>query len=289
MLPGRAVKKKKFPLVVLIILAAGVITLLLSGGQGSMRRWTAARLRSNFRQWEALETDYFLLRYPAQEAAWVRWWAQEADADARKVNEIFAFTHEQKPWLVLVPDQATIQNVFGWSDSTRALGVYQADTILLLSPEAWNWVPQERRISVFAAENPLLHEYTHFVLDNIANAFYPRWFSEGMAQVLTYHLQDPAGVAGESSKAVVFPLTELENNFDRAEYEAAAYRQAFCMVNYLWELKGTEGIRALLEQLACGKNFDRALEQVYALEQNEFFRLWRQWQEENPHPLVIDV
>lgn len=291
MLPAITTKKKRsFSIVVLALFLAGIMPLLLGGTQAGRRLWHATLLRSNFQEWEALDTEYFYLRYPAKEADFVQWWAREADEAARKVNEIFQYRAKKKPWLVIVPDQATMQKVFGWSDSTHALGVYQADTILLLSPQAWNWLPQGRQISVFAAENPLIHEYTHFVLDNEAKAFYPRWFSEGLAQLLAYRLQGYVWVDEESLVGTeVFPPPELERSFDKVETQEVAYGQALSMVTFLAELQGMEGLHAVIKLLAQGRNFYKALAQVYALEENEFFLLWRQWWQENPHWLSRGV
>lgn len=121
--------------------------------------------RRYYRDWQSLETKNFSLRYTEKDAAAAAWLAAVADRRAAEVAAVLPHTHGEKPWLVLVPDLATQRDIFGWEEGDGALGVYQSRTIVLLSPHAWDWIEEEARPGEFVTKNPLVHEYTHYVLD----------------------------------------------------------------------------------------------------------------------------
>jgi hypothetical protein len=123
-------------------------------------------LRRNFLNWESQDTTGFHIRYQPEDQHLVLLVTEEAERAAAQVGTLLPYQSSvTKPWLIIAPDQRTMQRTFGWGENTGAVGVYMVNTIKVLSPQAWTWLPQELRLESFCQEGPLVHEYTHYVLD----------------------------------------------------------------------------------------------------------------------------
>ena len=267
-----------------IILATLVFMVITSPylsvvAQAAWQGVTAGSIRRHYRHWPELETAHFKMRYAEADADLSEWLGYEADAAAQKVAEILPHRMDgKKAWLVLVPDQASLKQVFGWGEGTGALGVYMSDTIMILSPRAWDWYDEDKRLEVFSQQAPLVHEYTHFVLDLRTKGNYTRWFSEGLSQLMEYNILGFEWLeAGSSLSDSKYTLDELDRSFDSLPSDALAYRQSLSMITYLESLQGIEGLNELIEQLSKGIPFYRALQQVYGLDRSEFDANWQSW------------
>ncbi|MDW7652338.1 MAG: hypothetical protein SCK29_14080 [Bacillota bacterium] len=267
-----------------LMLAAVLLLFLISPyfTQAAQAVWqgaSAVSVRHHYRYWPALESKHFHLRYSEADRDLAEWLGREADHAALQVANILPHNMDQsRPWLVVVPDQETLKRVFGWSDATGALGVYVADTVKILSPAAWEWREPEKRQALFSKQGPLVHEYTHYVLDLRTNGNYTRWFSEGLAQLLEYHILGYEWLEAHSSLAAPhYSLEELDRSFDNLPHEALVYRQSLCMVTFLESKGGTEKLNELIDTLGDGVSFYAALEQVYGLNKADFFNEWQQW------------
>jgi hypothetical protein len=236
-------------------------------------------VRRHYRDWPSLESSTFHVRYPAGEGQTALWVAAQADRAALLAAK--ELPHRQssgKPWLVIIPEQEFFRQVFGWGEGTGALGVYLAETVKVLSPDAWEWVDEKERSVVFTRQGPLVHEYTHYVLDIRTGGNYTRWFSEGLAQLLEYHILGYEWVEdGSPLNNPLYSLREMDSSFDRLPNQALAYRQAFSIVSYLEELQGMEGINALIDRLAVGVPFYLALHDVYREDKLTLVHNWGEW------------
>ncbi|HHU30043.1 MAG TPA: hypothetical protein GXZ53_05070 [Firmicutes bacterium] len=269
------------PVCALLLLLPVLFFLLLYGAENWGRQLSALAVRRHFAGWQERETDYFKIRYPAAEAEAVSWLAPVADEAARQVKKYLPF-EGGKPWLAIAGSQSAIQKVFGWGEGMGVLGVYKAETIVLLSPSAWQGKDGQEKLAAFYAANPLVHEYTHYVLEKRAGGGYPRWFSEGLASLLQYFATGFEWVEeGSTLRHGNYSIAELERDFDLLPDQALAYRQALSKVCYLFELQGMEGINRLIDYLAAGIPFWRTMEKVYGTGRKAFYFHWQQWYPES--------
>ena len=265
-----------------IILAALVFMVITSPYlpvvvQTAWQGASASFLRRHYRHWPNLETVHFAMYYAEADADLALRLGREADVAAKRVAEILPHrTDGKKPWLILVPDQDSLKQVFGWGEGTGALGVYMCDTMMILSPKAWDWHDEDKRLEFFLQQAPFIHEYTHYVLDLRTKGNNTRWFSEGLSQHMEYNILGYEWLEeGSSLSTSIYTLDELDRSFDSLPSDALAYRQSLSMITYLESLQGIEGLNELIEQLGKGVPFYRALQQVYGLDRDEF---WAGWQ-----------
>jgi hypothetical protein len=241
--------------------------------------FTAAVIRHHYRGWLSLETPRFHLRYiniSREEAEWVAALAEQA---ATRVGEKLEYRPAAaKPWLVIAPDQNAIRRAFGWGDGTGVLGAYLADTIIVISPQTFYEADEAARRHFYRRQGPLVHEITHYVVDARTGGNYPRWFSEGLAQLMEYRILNFEWLEpGSSLSHGVYSPDELEEAFDTLDNQPLAYRQAMSLVTYLESLRGLEGINRLLDMLARGKPFYQTVHAVYGLDRNAFHESWLRW------------
>lgn len=236
-------------------------------------------VRRHYRDWPSFDSNFFHMRYPSGEGQTALWVAVEADRSAMLVAK--ELPHRQgpgKPWLVIIPEQELFRQIFGWGEGTGALGVYLAETVKVLSPNAWEWVDEKERADEFTRQGPLVHEYTHYVLDIRTKGNYTRWFSEGLAQLMEYNILGYEWIeSGSTFKNPLYTLKEMDSSFDSLPNQALAYRQALSIVSYLEELQGMEGINALIDRLAGGSPFYQALQDVYGVDKINMVQNWEQW------------
>jgi hypothetical protein len=259
-----------------LVLAAGfLLPHVVQAWRGSQ----VTVLRRHYLGWQAMDSTYFNIRFTECDSDLMPLIAHEADLIVERVSELLP--HEKKsdkPWLVISPNQHTLKEAFGWGDGPGALGVYMADTITVLSPRAWVWVRAKKRLEVFWEEGPLAHEYTHYVLDLRTNGNYPYWFSEGLAQLVEYKLNNYEWVEEDSSlDRRSYSLEELDAGFPALCSQALAYRQALSLVTYLEFLQGMDGLNLLIDALGRGRPFYRALADIYSLDKESLEAGWQDW------------
>lgn len=267
--------------VALVVLFFSLLSglIIINDSYGTPFLVTKNSVRRHYRNWPWLESNTFHVRYPADEVQTALWVAAEADRASLLVDKLLP--HRQvshKPWLVIIPEQEFFRQAFGWGEGTGALGVYLAETVKVLSPAAWEWVDEAERPTVFTHQGPLVHEYTHYVLDIRTGGNYTRWFSEGLAQLLEYQILGYEWLEdGSSLKNPLYSLGEMDTSFDSLPNQALAYRQALSKVSYLEELQGMEGINDFIDRLAGGVPFYLALQDVYGLDKASLVHDWAQW------------
>ncbi|HZK25538.1 MAG TPA: hypothetical protein VFC74_09180 [Oscillospiraceae bacterium] len=268
--------RQTIPIVALCLLLLTLPT-LPSAAQSTVRYFAALATRWPYRAWQEQETDYFQLRFTESDQALAAWLGQQADQAVEQATQLLPYEQEHKPWLVIAPHQAMLQKAFGWGENTGALGVYIAETIIILSPQAWEWEQPSLREAVFARQGPLVHEYTHFLLDQSAQGNYPRWFSEGLAQYVEFQVLGYEWLeAGSSLANPLYSLQELTRQFDHLPNQALAYRQSLSMVSFL-AARGDTGLNRLITLLGQGKHFDAAVAQVYGLRPEALMTAWQHW------------
>jgi len=143
-----------------------------------------------------LESAHFVVHYHAPDSEWAPLVLECAEDARQAVLERLGCSllttspdaGPEKVALLLYPTQESLQRQFGPDANFMALGAYWCGVVQILSPRVWveaEPTPGGRR--AFWVNGPLVHEYTHYVLDKVVpGGRYPRWFSEGLAQYMEY-------------------------------------------------------------------------------------------------------
>jgi hypothetical protein len=119
-----------------------------------------------------------------------------------------------------------------------------------------------------------VHEYVHLLLTvGAPNAVYPRWFDEGIAQLIAGQISymDIATLSRAVSARRVHRLSQLEGMLVMSEFEARqAYAEALVAVQLMQQRYGWSGIANLIHEVRKGTPFDEAMPRVLLTRQSTF-------------------
>jgi tetratricopeptide (TPR) repeat protein len=109
-------------------------------------------------------------------------------------------------------------------------------------------------------ERLVRHEYTHLLIHLATHGNAPRWFHEGLAQVMEQRAAPRLVESDVVLDRQYFTLDGLERLF-RSNAVGAAYQLSHIVVEYLVDRGGMSGIRALLGRLGQGDSMAQALKE----------------------------
>jgi len=233
--------------------------------------------------YELHETKHFLIYYKPVDQTIIELVAEVAEDVYPPVVKAVGYTPTKKIPLIIYPDRTELRQAFGWNRGVSAVGVYFRGTIRLLSPNVWiKASASSQQSAAFKKLNPLAHELTHYLLDYLTAGNYPRWFTEGLAQVVEYQVSGYLWLEAQSTlRQQLFTLSELENRFDLLPNQALAYRQTYLLVDYMRLTYGDESLTGLIERLGQGMNFRQAVLVLYGASIEEIFLDWQDWVADN--------
>jgi len=218
------------------------------------------------RNYATLVGDDFIVKYTGKDQAIAPLVLETTQQYYEKLQAQLGFSLSEgsKKLVVIYPDRESLTRSLGSEGDQRAVGVYWAGSIRLLSPQVWlEPSPESDLEELFLRDNPLTHELAHLMIDYRTAGNYTRWLTEGLAQYLEeeitgYTLPRPAG-----SLSRWWSLEELEGLFDDEDEQLGAYWQSRWMVSFLITEHGMEKINRLLEQLGRGKVLSKAFQDIY--------------------------
>lgn len=226
--------------------------------------------------WYVIDGENFRVKYQPVDADVARLVLRTAEEICQAVNEMLAYRPEEPVYVYIYPTKETLNKSFGWDASVNAMGVYWAGTIRILSP--LEWVEDEEQLeTIFRERGPLVHEYAHLLVDYRTQGNYPRWLTEGIAQYVERELTGYLLAATGEGQGNWYSLKDMDEDFDLLPDQSLAYQQSLWAVDYLVELKGFDGVLALLEELAAGKKISEALEAVLGQDLDTFEVSLKRW------------
>lgn len=283
-------------LIVVIALAiawpAGRRNLILA--RSALYAFARERGRADYAQslanWQEAASAHFIVRYQTPDADVVDLILQTAEEHRDRVTRDLGYTPAEKTLIAVYPTREALQESFGWPASQSAVGVYWAGAIRLLSPHAWAPADSAGELArVFRSAGPLVHEYTHLVLDYLTDGNYPRWFTEGLAQweeyrVTGYVWNDPDGDLAGRAPDELYSLHDLEAGFDSLSNQALAYRESLSLVTYMATDDGGAKLKAVIAKLAQHYPLSFAVSTVYGQSMDQLEQAWLAWVQRHPYP-----
>lgn len=212
-------------------------------------------------------TENFIIKYTPIDEQYVPTIASAAEESYDQVTNYFNYTPGQKTVIVVYPDSVSLAKSFGWDKNEKAMGVYWAGSIRILSPSQWisGKIDDE-----FYKDGPMVHEFTHLIVDDLTKGNYNRWWTEGIAQyvekkITGFQFTDPY----QNKPRSFFKFKELEKNFNQLE-QSTAYWQSLKIVEYIVDNYGEDKLFAILDNLGKGNNMSLAIENVLKIDYNSF-------------------
>lgn len=223
------------------------------------------------------ESGRFVLYYLPEDGDLAALILEQAEAVYERVVAEVGYPPAERVPLILYPDRTALRAAYGWGSEQSAVGVYWRGTVGLLSPRVWIAAGDPAELaSEFRRLSPVAHELTHYLLDELTEGNYPRWFTEGLAQYVeelaTGYVWPEAAAA--PLDPTLYTLSELTRRFDDLPDRPLAYRQSHLLVAHIAEAHGRPGLTGLIALLAEGVPFDRAVETALGRSMASIYADW---------------
>lgn len=225
------------------------------------------RILESLNDYETIKTKHFTIYFKEDE----KYIGQiTGDIIEEYYDEVcLYFSHypiDDIPIIIYENEKDLIDTVKLQEDTFHApLGVYYSGTINLLSPNIW--IEEDDLIEEYKRTTPVVHEFTHLIVDEKTKGNYPLWLTEGLALFIEEKLigfQWNEGI-GETSNIT---LKDLNYNFDNLKIDIA-YRKSYETIVYLNSKYEFDNINLLLDNLGIGGNINTSLKKVFKVSLSE--------------------
>lgn len=221
-------------------------------------------------QWDEMQTEHYVIKYLPVDQAYVAMVAETAEEAYSSVTDRMGeVPGGQQTTIVIYPDNTSLAASFGWDKNEKALGVYWGGTIRILSPGAWMSNPLQQ--DLFNKEGPMVHEFTHLMVDDMTKGNYNRWWTEGVAQYTEKNITgfEFAVPFNGKQQFQYYTLDNLDKNFDKLD-QSIAYWEALQAVDFIAGNYGEDKIFTIMQCLSKGDNMTRAIENALGIDYDTF-------------------
>jgi hypothetical protein len=227
-----------------------------------------------------LQTDHYIIKYLPIDQEYVTMVAGAAEEAYSSVTDRLGQEPGQQTTIVIYPDNKSLAASFGWDKDEKALGVYWGGTIRILSPGAWLSSPFQRER--FIKEGPMVHEFTHLMVDEMTKGNYNRWWTEGVAQYTEKKITGFEFAAPFNGKQpfYYYTLDNLDKNFDKLD-QSVSYWEALQAVDFIVNNYGEDKIFTIIHGLSQGDSMTRAIENALGIDYGTFSHDFYQYLENN--------
>jgi hypothetical protein len=255
--------KKRYYVLITICIVVILIFLNVLGIKGDLyilfRNIPKKTVLANINDYNEIETKHFVIRYENSDPEVLELIEKASEKYYDDICRLFDYYPEDKTVVVLYDNSEELLKNVNLGESKPPMGVYYASTIQILSPRLW-CPPHKDMKSLFMDEGPMVHEFTHLIIDDITKGNYPLWFTEGVALYSEYiHTGYEWGKEVEEEK--IYSIEELNDKFNKLD-QYLAYTQSFRVVKYMADTYGFESIKEIIKKLEDGHTFNNAFEIV---------------------------
>lgn len=218
---------------------------------------------------QEIRTDNFIIKFTPSDKECVNMIGKAAEKSYASVCQFMGEKPAHKTMLIIYPDNLSMNQSFGWDRDEKAMGVYWAGTIRILSPG--EWITGGDIAEQYSNEGPMVHEFTHLMVDDMTSGNYNRWWTEGIAQYVEkkltgFQFSDP--FAGKK-KVFYYDLAVLGKDFDCLNQQVA-YWESLQAVEFIVNHYGEDKIYSILEYLGKGYSLQRAIMVSLNIEYQDF-------------------
>lgn len=220
-------------------------------------------------QFDEITTEHYRIKYLTVDEPYIDMVTTAAEEAYTSVSDMLGQEPKKQTTIVIYPDNSSLAKSFGWDKDEKAMGVYWGGSIRILSPREWlSGLDNEER---FIKEGPMVHEFTHLLVDDITGGNYNRWWTEGVAQyaekkITGFEFSSPFS-GGREFK--YYTLENLEKNFDNLD-QSIAYWESLKAVEFLISQHGDDKLYEILRYLGNGNSMTGAMEKSLGIDYETF-------------------
>lgn len=221
------------------------------------------RLLKYVEGYKTLETEHFVIRYKNEDEEYAKLTGKIGDKYYEDICNLFEYYPSKKSDVIIYRDEKSLLENLRFDHSNTPIGVYYSGIINILSPIIWI-KDIENLEQTYELNGPIVHEFTHLLVDEITNGNYPMWLTEGLALYTEYEI---TGFEWNRYNMYEDKITikKLDENFDAID-QVAAYRKSFEVVRWMSETWGFEKTRNILQILGRGSSINKTVKTVLKID-----------------------
>jgi hypothetical protein len=220
---------------------------------------------SDFMQYE---TKHFIIKYRPEDENIVRDTANIFEKSYKESQKEFGYAPKDKNVIIIYKNEQELWKYQKSVQGQAVMGLYSMGTIHILSPNAFKDLQGESKMRNFEKNGPVLHEYTHRVVDDLTGGNVELWLTEGIALYEEYNVNGAVWAPGFKYERY-FDAQEMRADFMNIE-EVQAYKQSLDMVRYLVDHHGMNSLKQLMQELKSGSDMNAAFKKVYGVTADQF-------------------
>lgn len=232
---------------------------------------------------EKVESDHFVLRVSQQEKFLANYALETLEKAYIEIGNELQIYPDSKIQVEIYPTQPEFSYASTLSkeilDRSGAIGICKFRRLMILSPGqlafGYRWL------------DTLSHEYIHYLVNKLSGGQCPLWLNEGIAKFLDtrWRLREPQywtpGNRTELVQAMkenrLIPFNRMEPSMvylDNQTQVRQAFSQVAHAVHYIQKLKGSNGIRQILEKFSEGSSRQESFQKILGLSADDFEKEW---------------
>lgn len=208
------------------------------------------KIEENVKDYNTAESKHFIIKYTDDDKKYVNLVIETAEKHYYDIVKDLGYQPDKKSTIIIYHDPEKMNQDFSLAKGESAMGIYLNGVISIESPDLWISPGQDVK-KVFEHDGPVVHEFTHLIVDDIAKGNYPVWFTEGVALLEEYRQNGYVWGADLKYNGKPYSIKELTDNFDGLD-EMLAYKRSFEIVKAISDKYGMDAIRGILKDLGKG-------------------------------------
>lgn len=205
---------------------------------------------------DSFETDHFIIKNRGADKGTAEELGKFLEKSYILIGQEFNYYPIQKTPIFIYGSMEDFWQKNKALDGQAVMGLYQMGVIHIVVPEVFDMNFHE-----FEKNGPVLHEYTHKVVDDLSGGNMEIWFTEGVALLQEYKQYDNEWAKGMDFDDK-YTIEELRRNFMELD-SIKAYRESFEIVKNIYDDYGKEKMLELLSELEKGNDMESAFFHIY--------------------------
>lgn len=193
------------------------------------------------REMATIETAHFIIKYEDKKEAELV--ARIAEKYYEPVCEIYRYKTDKKIPIIIHSDIEAMNRAVYLKSEQVPMGIFSGKTIQILSPKIW--IKEEELEEIFEKQGPIIHEMSHYIVDDITKGNYDQWLFEGLA-LYTEYLYTGYVIGKDKEFDILYTIDELEKNFSQLD-TIKAYYSSFIIIKTAIEENHVEYLDNMLE------------------------------------------
>ncbi|SNX53721.1 hypothetical protein [Thermoanaerobacterium sp. RBIITD] len=245
--------------IVIVIFALFILSFILNGSLLSKaypvyKIVGRDKIENSIKDYKTAESKHFIIRYTEADKKYVGLIINTAEKHYYDISKDLGYMPKNKSTIIVYKNPDEMNKDFSLAKGENAMGIYLNGVISIESPSIWI-TPDQDLNRVFQNEGPVVHEFTHLIVDDIAKGNYPVWFTEGIALLEEYRQDGYEWGKDLTYSGRPYTYEELKDDFNSLD-EMLAYKRAFQVTKAISDKYGMETIREMLKDLGSGMNIE---------------------------------